>query len=233
MSKRLYKKKNILDLKRHFTLEDLQLAQWLQTAPDELIHALLALLGKQFTNSVITDCFFDDHQLLEDKPFMNDTVRKYLPVLFVYELKRYSAHSFHFLAKKPGYDLILTKVLNRLLKQRNQKIDCVDKTVSEKEKLIAEIILSETQTKQSSSKQKIIEQSTSFFLKTLVKKLTPQALKKMTPALGWALLAKDVYDLGGEASRVTIPFVIGIAVYKNKVQSLLQALKLKTSNKQI
>ncbi len=55
--------------------------------------------------------------------------------------------------------------------------------------------------------------------KMVVKKIASKvAQKTFKSALGWlgvALIAKDVYDFAGEASRVTMPFVINISIYRS------------------
>lgn len=63
-----------------------------------------------------------------------------------------------------------------------------------------------------------------YFLKVLGKKGTEEAMKqfgkrvaaksiqRFIPWIGWALLLKDVIDIGGEATRITTPLVSAIAI---------------------
>ena len=215
MSKKLYTLNDITRLKKLFTKEDLALAKWLQTGPPELIEILVSILIKQFTNSVLTDCFFEDHLLKENLSSFKPRHQIYLSVLLVYELKRYSAHSFHFLSAKPGYDVILSRVLKSVAKKHGEHFKNLNQTIKEKETLLADLIFAQGAEPSASEKSNFINISAGLFLKATIKKVTPRLFKRLTPAIGWLLFAKDIYDFGAEATRVTIPFVVNIAVYRS------------------
>lgn len=214
MSKKLFTQKDIIQLKKQFTKDDLQLAKWLQICPDELIEILLKILCKQFTNAVITDCFLQDHQLTVDHPLVKPELRMHLSVLMVSELKRYAAHSFHFRSPRPGYGAILTQVIKNVSEKKGHSFKNLPETIADKELFLTQLVLADTRVRSATTADKIFQKSIVYFLKASLKKVSPQIIKRFTPAVGWALLAKDIYDFGGEAARVTTPFVIQIAMYK-------------------
>lgn len=214
MPKKLFSNKDILQLEKSFTTEDLLLYRWLQNSPDDLLQTLIAVLEKQFTNSVITDCFLQDNQDQKNNLSTKKKWRSLLSILLVHELKRYSAHSFHFFKNKPGYDLILTKVLTKIAKQNGHRISCSELSTVEKERTLAQLVLNQQSPDSKRTTQKIFSKATVLALKSVAKNKAPRFLKRLAPAIGWVLLAKDIYDLGGEALRVTVPFVLNIAVYR-------------------
>jgi len=48
----------------------------------------------------------------------------------------------------------------------------------------------------------------------VAKKVAQKTFKNLLGYVGWALLAKDIFDIAGEASRVTLPFVTSISIYR-------------------
>ncbi len=75
-------------------------------------------------------------------------------------------------------------------------------------------------------KNVVLNISEKYMLKQLSKKATTEVLSKISKKVaqktfqsavayvGWAFFVKDLFDLAGEASRITVPFVINISIYR-------------------
>ena len=58
------------------------------------------------------------------------------------------------------------------------------------------------------------EKAAKKVLISIAKKVPQKAFKGFLGYAGWALLAKDVFDIAGEATRYTTPFVISVSIFR-------------------
>ena len=62
--------------------------------------------------------------------------------------------------------------------------------------------------------KKLGEEAAKLAAKKLAAKVPQKLFLRAVSFVGWALLVKDAYDLGGEATRITFPFVINVSVLR-------------------
>jgi hypothetical protein len=66
------------------------------------------------------------------------------------------------------------------------------------------------------------QKGTQLTLKKIAQKLPQKALPRALGWIGIALLAKEAYDLGGEATRITVPFVVIVSIHRTIEHRLSQ-----------
>jgi|GEM_PF-4941917 len=65
------------------------------------------------------------------------------------------------------------------------------------------------------TKKKIGEKATQKIVERAGERIAAESMKRAVIFVGWALLAKDIWDLMGEATRVTTPMISAISVMRS------------------
>ena len=62
--------------------------------------------------------------------------------------------------------------------------------------------------------KQLSKKATTEVLSKISKKVAQKTFQSAVAYVGWAFFVKDLFDLAGEASRITVPFVINISIYR-------------------